>query len=143
LVGEIADRTAPAPARSAEGESLGGLRIDQVDQPCIAPWVLRFAARAFLPFALIVVTEFLALGQTAPRLSDTILGRLTAFPPDPHLVASATRRVPVSISVASLPAVQRQSENLSSVPRIVRSPASLAASFQPSSAGIVCCFIRL
>src|SRR6516165_3094073 len=47
-------------------------------------------------------------------------------------VAIATSLVPSSTGVASLPAVQRQSANFSKVPRMVRSAASDAASFQPS-----------
>jgi hypothetical protein len=59
-------------------------------------------------------------------------GLLSSQRTQPAAVASATSLVPVSTSVASLPAVQRQSENFNSVPRIVRSAASDAASAQPS-----------
>jgi hypothetical protein len=63
LIAEIGHGGAPADAAGAEGEGLGGVGVDQVDEARVAPGIDTLAGWADFPFALVVVAELLSLGE--------------------------------------------------------------------------------
>ena len=76
LIGKIDHAVATAPARGREGESLGGLRINQVHEARVLPGIARLAIRADLPPGPIVIAEFSALRHGQARLAQPVFAGL-------------------------------------------------------------------
>ena len=60
------------------------MRVNEINEPRVLPWVFWLVVEPFLPFAFVLVAKLLALRQAPPRLAHDVLDWLAIFPPDPH-----------------------------------------------------------